>query len=377
MVSSPDDLSGYWLAEMYAEHLPEDLAFDEGLIKAVIQFCQPGNALDLGCGAGYFVRWLRENGVDAWGAEPSDLTNVFKAPGYQIYQDISQPFDLERTYDLIICTEVVEHIPKELENTVFDNIVKHVGKYLVFSGATPGQGGSGHINEEPESYWFTHLTRRGLRLVLDASIDARLASTLSWYQNNIAIWERVADLPTEEIAAPDYMEKITERDRQILNGQVTHQRFVSQANAQIEALRTELNTKRGHIEWFQSKFSQAQSELAGSQSQLAQAQSELSQIHSQHSQLQGVLAHTQSQFLQTQAEIQALQQSLQQRQSNSQTRIKELKERLQEKRQQLDQKRSEIEGYQNQLAAMEASKFWKLRQGWFKVKRSLGIPIDE
>jgi peptidoglycan hydrolase CwlO-like protein len=315
--------------------------------------------------------------VDAWGAEPSDLQDVFKAPGYQIYQDISQPFDLERTYDLIICTEVVEHIPKELENIVFDNIVKHVGKYLVFSGATLGQGGSGHINEEPESYWFSHLARRGLRLVLDASVDARLASTLSWYQNNTAIWEHVVDLPTDEVPSSAYIEAISERDRQILNSQVTHQRFVNQANAQIEALKAELNTKQGHIEWFQSKFSQAQSELAGSQSQLAQAQSELSQAHSQHSQLQSVLAHTQSQFLQTQSEIQSLQQSLQQQETNSQIRIKELQERLQEKRQRLEQKRTEIKDYQDQITAIETSKFWKTRKGWLKVKRSLGISTDE
>jgi glycosyltransferase involved in cell wall biosynthesis len=127
----------------------------------------------------------------------------------------------------------------------------------------------------------------------------------------------------------------------------------------------------------QNHIQHLQNELGNAQTGLTHYQNELTHLQSQHSQLQGVLAYTQSQFLQTQAEIHSLQQLLHHHQATSQTRIEELKERLQEKRQRLKQKRTEIEDYQKQIAAMEASKFWKLRKGWFRVKRSLGIPIDE
>jgi len=380
MTAISDDLSGPWLAEMYAEHLPEDLAFDEGLIQSVVRSCQPRNVLDLGCGEGHFVQWLREAGVDAWGAEPSDLGTVFRATGYQIYQDVSQPFDLQRNYDLIICTEVVEHIPKEFENIVFDNMVKHIGKYLLFSGATPGQGGSGHINEEPESYWFSHLARRGLQLVLDASIEARLESRLSWYQNNITIWERAADSYKEGIFVADYAEIIAERDRQLLNNHVAHQRFRRQSNAQVEALKTELGTTQGHVSWFQSKFSQAQSELAGSQTQLAGSQTQLAgsqtqlaKSQTQLAQFQGVLAYSQSQLFQTQAEVQVWRDRTQQ----EQTHTGEIRKRLKDKRNQFQQKRLEIQDLQDRIRAMESSKFWRMRKGWLKLKRLLGLAINE
>lgn len=375
-----DDLGGPWLAEMYTEHLSEELAFDEGLIQTVIDFCQPSNTLDLGCGEGRFVQWLRENGVDAWGAEPSDLGSVFRAPGYQIYQDISQSFDLQRNYDLVICTEVVEHIPEEFENIVFDNMVKHMDKYLLFSGATLGQGGTGHINEKPEFYWFSHLTRRGLQLVLNASVDARLASTLSWYQNNITIWELAADFSQDGLAVTGYAEAIAKRDSQLLNSQVVYQRFVSQANSQIEALRTELGTTQGHVSWFQSKFSQAQSELAESQAQVArsqdqvaESQTQLARSHSHLTQSQGVLAYAQSQLFQTQAEVQVWRDRTQQ----EQTCTEEIRTRFKNKRSQLQQKKAELQAFQDQINAMESSKFWKLRKGWFKLKRSLGMSAEE
>lgn len=382
-----DDLGGPWLAEMYPEHLSEELAFDEGLIQAVINFCQPRNTLDLGCGEGRFVLWLRENGVDAWGAEPSDLGSVFRAPGYQIYQDISQSFDLQRNYDLVICTEVVEHIPEEFENIVFDNIVKHMDKYLLFSGATPGQGGTGHINEKPEFYWFSHLIRRGLQLVLNASVDARLASTLSWYQNNITIWEIPADFPQDGLAVTGYAEAIAQRDSQLLNSQVVYQRFVSQATSEIEALKTELGTTQGHVSWFQSKFSQAQSELAESQSELAESQAQLAESQAQLAaaqaqvaesqaqltQSQGVLAYAQSQLFQTQAEVKVWRDRTQQ----EQTCTEEIRTRFKNKRSQLQQKKAELQALQDQINAMESSKFWKLRKGWFKLKRSLGLSANE
>jgi glycosyltransferase involved in cell wall biosynthesis len=127
----------------------------------------------------------------------------------------------------------------------------------------------------------------------------------------------------------------------------------------------------------QNHIQHLQSELKNAQFGLAYYQNEFIRLQSQHSQLQGVLAYTQSQFLQTQSEVQSLQQSLLQQSSASQTRISDLKERLQKKRQQVQYKKIEIEAYQAQVTAMETSKFWKLRKGWFKLKRSLGLPIDE
>jgi len=378
--TTSDDLGGPWLAEMYAEHLSEELAFDEGLIQTLIDFCQPSNTLDLGCGEGHFVQWLRANGVDAWGAEPSDLGSVFRAPGYQIYQDVSQPFDLQRSYDLVICTEVVEHIPEEFENIVFDNIVGHTGKYLLFSGATPGQGGTGHINEKPEPYWFSHLRRRGLQLVLNASVDARLASTLSWYQNNITVWELPADFPQDGLSVTGYVEAIAEQDSQLLNSQIAYQRLVSQTNSEIEAIRIELGTTQGHVSWFQSKFSQAQSELAESQTQLAESQTQLAESqtqlarsHSHLTQSQGVLAYTQSQLFQTQAEVQVWRDLTQQEQNSTE----EIRTRFQNKRSHLERNKAELQAIQDRINAMETSKFWKLRKGWFKLKRSLGFPTEE
>ena len=134
----------------------------------------------------------------------------------------------------------------------------------------------------------------------------------------------------------------------------------------------------------QNHIQHLQNELKNAQFGLTHYQHEFVRLQSQHSQLQGVLAYTQSKFLQTQSkflqtqsEVQSLQQSLLQQSSVSRTQISDLKERLRKKRQQIRYKQTEIEAYQAQVTAIKTSKFWKLRNGWFKLKRSLGLPIDE
>jgi O-antigen biosynthesis protein len=62
----------------------------------------------------------------------------------------------------------------------------------------------------------------------------------------------------------------------------------------------------------------------------------------------------------------------------------ELASYLRASRQELDQLRPELEDVRREwgdavgrIAAMESSKFWQLRQRWFNLKRSLGLPTEE
>ncbi|NJR40925.1 MAG: glycosyltransferase [Leptolyngbyaceae cyanobacterium CSU_1_4] len=66
------------------------------------------------------------------------------------------------------------------------------------------------------------------------------------------------------------------------------------------------------------------------------------------------------------AEIEQLQEKL----LNRKVRIEHLRSRLDATQQELEQARS-------QIAAMETSKFWAMRKGWFRLKRMLHLPLSE
>jgi hypothetical protein len=44
---------------------------------------------------------------------------------------------------------------------------------------------------------------------------------------------------------------------------------------------------------------------------------------------------------------------------------------------QLQHAQTEMKHLKERITAMESSKFWKLRKGWFKLKRLLGIKDNE
>ncbi len=80
-----------------------------------------------------------------------------------------QPTDLARgvpvnaeIFDLSICLEVLEHLPYEAALNVMEYL-KNSSRILLFSAATPGQGGTNHMNENSAEFWHSELHRRGFR----------------------------------------------------------------------------------------------------------------------------------------------------------------------------------------------------------------------
>jgi 2-polyprenyl-3-methyl-5-hydroxy-6-metoxy-1,4-benzoquinol methylase len=71
---------------------------------------------------------------------------------------------LRRGFDVIICQEVAEHIPNEYDGNIIATISQNLSDdgILLWSAATPGQRGRGHINLHPPYYWKRRLESIGL-----------------------------------------------------------------------------------------------------------------------------------------------------------------------------------------------------------------------
>jgi hypothetical protein len=74
--------------------------------------------------------------------------------------DLRYPLDLNHGFDLVWCFEVAEHIHPKFVETFVDNLTRH-SKLVAMSAAPPGQGGEGHFNEQPQSYWEQKFAARG------------------------------------------------------------------------------------------------------------------------------------------------------------------------------------------------------------------------
>jgi hypothetical protein len=116
----------------------------------------PGRVIDYGCGTGSLLAAFRERGVDAAGTEFSATARRYcSGKGLAVV-----PLDFRRscshlplgTADLATSFEVGEHLPARHAADLV-KLLTMTAPVVVFSAATPGQGGSGHINEQPHSYW--------------------------------------------------------------------------------------------------------------------------------------------------------------------------------------------------------------------------------
>src|SRR4051812_22950481 len=119
--------------------------------------------LDVGCGRGAWLGEWRRAGVDiAHGVDgPYVQQQSLLIPAEDFTAvDLSSNFDLGRRYDLVSSLEVAEHLPSSGSADFVASLTAH-SDLVLFSAATPGQGGENHINEKPLSEWQALFAAQG------------------------------------------------------------------------------------------------------------------------------------------------------------------------------------------------------------------------
>ena len=156
------------------------------------------SVLDVGCAQGTWLNHWRQSGVEDIVGVDGDYVvrdRLEIPPERFIAQDVSEPFDLDRQFDLVQCLEVAEHIAADHATTLIDNLTRH-GACILFSAAPPGQGGEYHVNEQPYDYWRELFAQRGyaaldaVRPLIRDKVDVAI-----WYRHNIILYVRNDLLP--------------------------------------------------------------------------------------------------------------------------------------------------------------------------------------
>ncbi len=102
-----------------------------GIIKA---FINPKNCLDVGCGTGGLVKWLRFFGIDAHGVEISpdalELADPSLKPYLKEADIIKLPYE-ENQFDLVVTFDVMEHLERGRIKKAIDETLRVSKKYVL------------------------------------------------------------------------------------------------------------------------------------------------------------------------------------------------------------------------------------------------------
>ncbi|MGB7441926.1 MAG: Wzt carbohydrate-binding domain-containing protein [Coleofasciculaceae cyanobacterium] len=137
------------------------------IVPLILDLIKPQSVVDVGCGDGTWLSVFKEFGIqDCLGidGEYVDQESLQIPQEEFLAHDLKLPWQIDKTFDLVISLEVAEHLPSECAESFIDSLTK-LGDVVVFSAAIPYQGGTEHINEQWPSYWLPYFTTRGYLLV--------------------------------------------------------------------------------------------------------------------------------------------------------------------------------------------------------------------
>jgi len=259
------------------------------IAEAIVTRIAPRTLLDAGCALGLLVEQLRLQGVMAEGVDISEFA-IANAPEvvrpYVRQASVAEPFG--QRYDLIVCIEVLEHMPQPEAERAIANFCAHSDDIL-FSSSPLDFREATHINVHPSEHWAELFARQGF--LRDVDFDAsfitpwavrfrRRSDTLprvvrDYERRFWELWKETTDLrdlalqqqhtigaSTERVSSiqADLIalhEQLADRDRQLiaLHEQIhqTIQEYQqlaaenSKLNNYVQQIETDLATKVSHI----------------------------------------------------------------------------------------------------------------------------------
>lgn len=126
------------------------------ILHIVFSHVRPTSVIDLGCGTGTWLSQCERLGVRSYLGVDGDWVDrdllEIKPDQFVVHNLETEKYRPQRRYDCAICVEVAEHLSPEMGEGLIQSLIE-ASDIVLFSAAIKGQGGTGHINEQPQRYW--------------------------------------------------------------------------------------------------------------------------------------------------------------------------------------------------------------------------------
>ena len=196
-----DSTSGLYDEDFYNAHVKYKpiYSFLGDLIVATLE---PKSVIDLGCGCGFLLERLKEHGVSTLkGIDGSDQAESDWSEDIKTFAEVHDlvKFKPEGRYDLAVCMEVAEHIPQDKSSRVVKVVTSAASKFVWWTAAVPGQGGTGHVNCQSICYWVREFENQGFVPAWELTYDLKtemlkipeICMSFPWFRDNLILFKRV------------------------------------------------------------------------------------------------------------------------------------------------------------------------------------------
>jgi hypothetical protein len=174
------------------------------IVPYICKYLQPESVIDVGCCLGAWTSRLKAAGVPVvqgidgdWAKDHPEQT--LKGDDF-IVADLRCPINLKKRYDLAICLEVGEHLPEARAGVIVKTLTT-ASDTILFSAATPNQGGTFHINEKHIQWWEEKFSRHNYRRI--GPVGARFSGNTDvnhWYIKNTQLYVKAGSTKAENKA---------------------------------------------------------------------------------------------------------------------------------------------------------------------------------
>lgn len=152
------------------ERTDDWLQFFAGIAEKIVAEIAPRRVLDAGCALGFLVEGLRARGVEAYGLDISDYAIQHVREDLKPYCQVRSILEpLSDRYDLIVCIEVLEHLPPFEGEQAIANLCQAT-EDILFSSTPFDYQETSHFNTQPPDYWAEKFALHGF--MRDVDFDA-------------------------------------------------------------------------------------------------------------------------------------------------------------------------------------------------------------
>lgn len=177
----------------YAKRQEDPWRSDAQIVAiAIREYFNPESVIDFGCAIGAHLEPFYEEDIEIKGVEGNPAAFKYAViPSKHLEQhDLREPYETEQSYDIALCFEVAEHIPEQFADVLVNTLVES-SNTVIMTAATPGQGGTHHVNEQPREYWYKKFENEGMEY--DSEAVEKIRSMIeveetTWIPRNLMIF---------------------------------------------------------------------------------------------------------------------------------------------------------------------------------------------